>query len=59
MVKVLLLVDEGSKGQLSDIVEKLTIRQGQGAGHFTHQEQPAVVNKLLIEWFREHDAVAV
>jgi len=23
------LVDEGSKGQLSDIIEKLTIRQGQ------------------------------
>ena len=25
----LILVDEGSKGQLSDIVEKLIIRQGQ------------------------------
>ena len=25
----LILVDEGSKGQLLDIIEKLTIRQGQ------------------------------
>ncbi|MBE9537915.1 MAG: alpha/beta hydrolase [Proteobacteria bacterium] len=25
------------------------------AGHFTHQEQPAVVNKLLIDWFQKHD----
>ena len=29
MVKALLLVDEGSKSQLSDTVEKLTIRHGQ------------------------------
>jgi pimeloyl-ACP methyl ester carboxylesterase len=27
----------------------------EGAGHFTHQEKPAVVNRLLIDWFKEHD----
>ena len=30
----LILVDEGSKGQLSDIVEKLAIRQGQVVGRY-------------------------
>lgn len=30
----------------------------EGAGHFTHQEKPAVINRLLIDWFREHDKAA-
>ncbi len=40
-----------------DFPKGVRLERIEGAGHFTHQEQPAVVNKLLIDWFREHDAV--
>jgi len=30
------------------------IERIQAAGHFTHQEKPELVNKLLIDWFKEH-----
>ena len=26
------------------------------AGHFTHQEKPGIVNKLMIDWFKANDA---
>jgi len=25
-----------------------------GAGHFVHQEKPAEVNRLMLEWFGRH-----
>jgi pimeloyl-ACP methyl ester carboxylesterase len=28
-----------------------------GAGHFVHQEEPVLINRLLVEWFREHDII--
>ena len=33
----------------------LRLERIEQAGHFTHQEKPAVVNRMLIDWFREHD----
>jgi pimeloyl-ACP methyl ester carboxylesterase len=38
-----------------DFPNGLKVRQIDGAGHFLHQEQPQLVNALLIDWLREHD----
>ena len=38
-----------------DFPQGLEVRQISDAGHFPHQEQPDVVNALLLDWFRKHD----
>ena len=54
----LILVDEGSKGQLSDIVEKITIRQVHhramtiGIRHFRAAKQVVWISGLLSMPFR-------
>ena len=42
----LLMVDE-------DFPAGLTFHRVLGAGHFLHQEQPQVVNALLLDWLQE------
>ena len=39
-----------------DFPQGLEVKQISDAGHFPHQEQPEVVNALLLEWLRKHDA---
>jgi pimeloyl-ACP methyl ester carboxylesterase len=39
-----------------DFPQGLEVRQISDAGHFLHQEQPEVVNALLLDWLRKHDA---
>jgi pimeloyl-ACP methyl ester carboxylesterase len=33
----------------------MRVERIESAGHFTHQEQPALVNRLLVDWFASHD----
>ncbi|HEX8826441.1 MAG TPA: hypothetical protein VF794_41450, partial [Archangium sp.] len=46
--------------RLFDSVRPENFRKGlrteriQGAGHFLHQEKPAEVNRLLVEWLGQH-----
>lgn len=47
------LFDEMMRG--ADFPRGLKVRRIRGAGHFVHQEQPAEVNGLLLEWLRKYD----
>jgi pimeloyl-ACP methyl ester carboxylesterase len=38
-----------------DFPQGLEVRQISDAGHFPHQEQPEVVNALLLDWLQKHD----
>ena len=38
-----------------DFPEGLRVHQIANAGHFPHQEQPEVVNALLLDWLAQHD----
>ncbi|HEX8440276.1 alpha/beta hydrolase [Archangium sp.] len=37
-----------------DFPKGLRLERLQGAGHFLHQEKPAEVNRLLVEWLGQH-----
>lgn len=39
-----------------DHPQGMRLERIEGAGHFTHQEKPKQVNRLLIAWFQEHDS---
>lgn len=47
------LFDEMMRG--ADFPRGLKVRRVRGAGHFVHQERPAEVNALLLEWLRRYD----
>ena len=38
-----------------DFPNGLDVRQVEAAGHFLHQEQPQVVNALLLDWLSKHE----
>jgi pimeloyl-ACP methyl ester carboxylesterase len=51
-------VDSGVSQSLmheEDFPSGLKVRQIANAGHFPHQEQPAEVNALLLEWLAQHE----
>ncbi len=39
-----------------DFEHSLRVEQIVGAGHFLHQEKPAILNALMLEWFKQHSA---
>jgi len=38
-----------------DFPKGVRLERIRDAGHFTHQEKPVIVNKLMIDWFKAND----
>lgn len=65
-VPTLALTGENDRCIDSEVLQKLTrqedfpiglqVEQVSDAGHFLHQEQPEVVNKLLLNWISQHSS---
>ena len=42
-----------------DFPKGVRLERIRDAGHFTHQEKPAIVNKLMIDWFKANDTEGI
>jgi pimeloyl-ACP methyl ester carboxylesterase len=48
-----------SAARLEDFPAGLRVERISGAGHFLHQEQPRIVNELLLSWLNQHNSRAL
>ena len=45
-----------SAARSEDFPAGLQVERIQGVGHFLHQEQPGILNELLVSWLKQHNS---